>query len=288
MANNILTKNTIIAISNIPKDVEIKEFCNKLRDFLKTFGKVIRIVFNDLNEDSYVVVKFQHEDSINELRNSLNSEVLNFSGHDLIIDEEKTIKQIKPKCKYIKVKEESDSRVLEITNIPNELKEENIIEIFEEHGKINFLDIVPTQYGTITAYAYYKNNDIAKNIKRLMNGGKIEKHKIEIELCSPITSCLCIRNINDFNTDNIKALVECIKQYGNIKELEIYEKQNCIYVNFEEVLSAVKLENEISHKLLNEFKELKVEFCIPIANYYRVNNSEGNNDIKYHSFIIIL
>jgi len=275
---NILTKNTTVAISNIPTDINVEEFCNKLHDFLSLYGKVSRIVYMVATnkDDSYVVVKFKEENSVINVRNSLSSEV--FFGIHLIINEEKTIQQIKPKCKYIKIKEENDceSSVVEITNIPKVLNEDDIKEIFEEHGEIIFLETMSTKYDTTTAYVYYKDSDTAKNIKKLMNGGTIENHKIEIELCSPIPSCLCISNIINFDMINIQALIEKIKKFGVIKELEVYEKEKCIYVNFEDILSAVKLEDEISHSTSSDFKDLKVELCVPIANNYKLAHVNGN------------
>jgi len=280
---NILTKNTTVAISNIPTDINIEEFCNKLREFLSLYGKVSRIVYMVATnkDDSYVVVKFKEENSVINVRNSLSSEV--FYGIHLNINEEKTIQQIKPKCKYIKIKEENDSSVVEITNIPKVLNEDDIKEIFEEHGEILFLETMPTKYDTTTAYAYYKDSRTAKNIKKLMNGGTIENHKIEIELCSPISSCLCISNIIDFNMINIQPLIDKIKKFGVIKELEVYGKEKCLYVNFEEISSAIKLEDEISHSTSGDFKDLKVELCVPIANNYKISHI---NDEMYSTFNI--
>jgi len=269
-------KNRKIAISNLPTDIEVEELCNKLRDFLGYFGKVIRIEYMDDSNKSnvYAVITFDNEYSVNNLRKSLPTTP--FYDTYLKINQEKTVQQIKPKCQYMKSNEEIDSLVLQITNIPNELEEDDIKDIFEEHGEISFLDIVYTQYETITAYIYYENAEVAKKIQKLMNRGKIEGHKIEIEQYIPIPSCLCISNIN-FNEINIKDLIKIINNYGEIKELEIFESNNCMYINFKDIKSAINLEDEISRNLLYDFAEYKVDFCVPIANNYKIVYTEGNN-----------
>ncbi|OUM60851.1 hypothetical protein PIROE2DRAFT_13293 [Piromyces sp. E2] len=273
----ILTKNKnkTIAISDLPTNITVKELCDKLYEFLGYYGNVTKIIYNDDDKDRnncYAVVTFDNEYSVNNLRKSL--ETTPFNGVYLKINQEKTIQQIKPKCRYLK-SNEFDSIVLEIANIPNELDEDDIRGIFEEHGDISYLDTTFTKYETITAYAYYDNNDVAKRIQKLMNGGKIEGHKIDIELSTPIPSCLCISNI-DFTMIDIEGLINEINKFGEIKELEIYEAHHCIYINFKDINSAINLENEISQDLLYNFKGLKAEFCVPVANDYKIIFTEEN------------
>ncbi|ORX45367.1 hypothetical protein BCR36DRAFT_116800 [Piromyces finnis] len=168
-------KNQSIVLTNFPTNVEIKELHNKLYEFLRHFGNVIQLIYKDESDKnkSYAIVRFDNENSTNNLRFSLN--LVPFLGSYLFVDKEKTIQLIMPKCEYTIVNEENNSNILEITNIPKEVGEENIKGMFERFGKIIHLDIVHTQYETVTAYAYYCNAAVAKKTKRKMNRANLVK-----------------------------------------------------------------------------------------------------------------
>ncbi|KAG4103223.1 hypothetical protein H8356DRAFT_1271528 [Neocallimastix lanati (nom. inval.)] len=136
--------------------------------------------------------------------------------------------------------------------------------MFGGYGEILFLDKHIEENDTITAYAYYKNNEIARKTIDKMNGGTIKDNKINIELITPIPSCLWIGNI-DFQKIDIDELIDKLKNFGEIKTLEIYDENNCLYINYMEVDNAVKLKKEIPYILNNAV----IEFCIPVANDYK-------------------
>lgn len=277
--NNILTKNInkTIAITNIGdfnSEYEVNKFCNKLIENLNPFGKILNIVYygNSKDDRSYAVLTFKNAQEVNNVREAIKLYPL-YEDLFIELDKEKTIRQIRPTCEYINTQDELKSNVLEISNIPNDVEatDENLKEIFGRHGDILFLDKQIKNNNTITAYAYYKNNEIARHIIDLMNGGKIDNNIINIELKTSVPSCVCIGNIN-FQTIDIENLINELKSFGKVETLEICEENNCLFINYENVKDAVQ-----SKKLISTmFNNIIVEFCIPIANDYKREFFESN------------
>jgi len=289
-SDNIISKNinkviAITDIKNFKTQNEVSNFCNKLIENLDPFGKVIDIYYygENGNDKSYAVLYFKTEEEVNEVRKAIKLYPL-FGENSIKIDKEKTIRQIRPTCIYIDSQDKLKSNVLKISNIPNDVEatDENLIKMFGGYGEILFLDKHIEENDTITAYAYYKNNEIARKTIDKMNGGTIKDNKINIELITPIPSCLWIGNI-DFQKIDIDELIDKLKNFGEIKTLEIYDENNCLYINYMEVDNAVKLKKEIPYILNNAV----IEFCIPVANDYKRELYGSNINYFNNKYIFI-
>ncbi|ORX76014.1 hypothetical protein BCR32DRAFT_329552 [Anaeromyces robustus] len=137
-----------------------------------------------------------------------------------------------------------------------------------------------------SAMVYYQTPEAAFETQRLMNNGKIGDNRILVELVKSIisSSCLWIGYINFYDI-NVEALVDKLNTFGKIIEMEIFENNMSLYINFDNVKSAVDLKNEISkNSFYNEFGISKAEYCYSIKQDYNFELFEEHHlessDIK--------
>ena len=258
----------IILISELPHN------CNEsqIKDFILSYGK---FCIDNINlkirkgKKPIAFIKFKYLKESDKAIKLLNNQNFNNS-------------KIKVK-QYIPIEERINPTNLFIGNLPNDMNEEELFEIFSKFGKISMLTIkkLPnynSQYGKIN---FENKEDANKAINKMDNyyiRGKnlkvtyfISEEKTDIEDINCEDECVPMLLINNLpkSLDNLDLLKNIFEVYGKIKKCGILNENNnkfgvIIYSKYEEAENAKKgMKEKLNINLIPNDKNIidKIDNC---------------------------
>ena len=156
-------KNNSIYIKNIPSSIE------KIEDLKKIFSKYGKVtwgkIFQDSNERPYAILVYEDSESANKAKEEMNDKKINKNDEtgiyvDLLQKRSERKRLLTTKIGDInnKLNQEFKNCNLYIKNLPYELTEEKLKEIFSKYGEVKSVKI--SKYLLVT-----KINDVFKEIE---------------------------------------------------------------------------------------------------------------------------
>ena len=216
----IMTGNKNVYVNNIPLNTKD----NEIKDLFKKYGDITYMKLHEENERMFATISFQDEDSTTKAINGLNG--TKFKDSELFVnnlmkksDREKVISRDRERSNYMGGMERerfTGKNNLHIRNIPYDVNEEYLTEVFSKFGEVSSVKIQKytlvqakdTQEQTMSkgfGYVCFKNESDASTAKEAYNGKRLPKYEtwnrpLLIEFFMPKTERQGINKI--FNPSN--------------------------------------------------------------------------------------
>ncbi len=282
MSNN----ENMIILSGIPFNCDENEIIN----FILSFGNFNIDLINikpRKGKKSFAYIKFKYPNESDKAITLLNNQKMN--GSNITV-------------KHFTSKEEKINRNnLYILNLPNDITEEELFEIFSKFGKISMLSIKKNPNNDYPIYAQinYENIQDANNAINIMNNYYIKGKNINVTyylsqdninnnntLEEDIVPMLKIDNLpNSLNNENI--LKNIFEVYGKIQKYGILNENNnnigiIIYSKKEEAENAKEgMKSKLNITLIPIDKNIIEK--IENSKNDNSNQENSNNNIYYHN-----
>ena len=191
--NNTEHVDSMLLVKHVPNDIECDE---QLKEVFGSYGSVVTcgIIGNDVQQERMGVVVYARREETEHAFNAFNNN--NNKGYDVVmtpidnevIDKVKGNEMKKELCK----KKYNDAVKLNIKNIPHEISEEELCDVFKQYGDVLNAKIQNDNKGLDNAiinnkcgYVLFKNAHDAKKAQSVLNNVDYEykgvKMKLQIE-----------------------------------------------------------------------------------------------------------